>query len=100
MADKLSYDLALHQTSALLGWNDQVGRGPQIVRLGGMTIADVAPPVMVKLHTRDSDIGASWDPMDGDRQLRARDRLVAALKEMRLQPGMSCMIDPSMWKTD
>ncbi|GAA0681600.1 hypothetical protein ISN75_19495 [Dyella marensis] len=100
MADKLSYDQALYQASALMGWIDKVGRGPGIVRERGMTIAELGPPVALKLQTLDSDIGSSWDPMDGDRQLRARDRLVDTLKRMRLQPGMSFMIDPSMWKTD
>jgi len=47
--------------------------------------------------TNDSDIRSAWDPLDGDRQVRARDQLISVLKRMGIRPDTSYMIDPSMW---
>jgi len=98
MADKLPYQNAIVQICALLGWTDQAGRQPEIRRENGTLVVISGPGFGIRLETTDRDIESSWDPMDGDKQQRARDALMAALKRMGLRDGMTCRIGPPMWK--
>jgi hypothetical protein len=99
MADKLSYELAMTQISALMGWIAQAGRNPDFLSERDMLEVRTGPRQEIRLQTRNSDIRSHWDPMDGDGQLRARDALMDTLKRMRVREGMSVMIGPPMWET-
>ena len=100
MADKLSYQHAMVQICALSGWIEQAGREPDIIQQGGKMVVRTGPSLSISLQTDESDIHAHWNPLDGGKQVRARDQLLNKLKGMRLQPGSICVISPPMWKTD
>ncbi|MEV8521661.1 hypothetical protein ABZR86_17845 [Dyella marensis] len=95
MADKLPYPQAMYQVCALMGWTE-AGQ-PVINQDRGMTVVKAGRGNAIVLMTNDSDIRSAWDPLDGDRQVRARDQLISVLKRMGIRPETSYMIDPSMW---
>lgn len=99
MADKLSYRLIMMQICVFMGWIDQAGRDTEFRDERDMLEVRSGRGPGIVLRTRNSDIHAAWDPMDGDKQLRARDALLASLKQMRLQPGSLCHVSPDMWAT-
>lgn len=99
MADKLSYELAMTQISALMGWTAQAGRNPEFRPERGMLEVRTGARHGIRLQTRNSDIHSRWDPMDGDKQLRARDALMGALKELHLREDALVTIGPPMWET-
>lgn len=97
MADKLLYERALEQVCANLGLIDQARRDPEIERRHGMTVLKTGLNQSVELKTMDRDIQSAWDPMDGDQQLRARDKLLFELKQLWIQPNTNIMIEPRLW---
>jgi hypothetical protein len=99
MAEKLPYTHAISEVCYLVGWGDEPGGTPEITQVRGMTQVKTGNGRTIVLLTQDGDIQSAWDPMDYDRQMRARDKLAATLREKGLRPHTQTLITPSMWET-
>ncbi|HEY9131730.1 MAG TPA: hypothetical protein VIM98_08260 [Dyella sp.] len=42
----------------------------------------------------------AWDPIDGDKQTRARDKLADSIRKLNPQPSSMLRITPGMWHVD